>query len=126
MAKISKIKNHNTLMNEAPTVVGMMSTVIEGGGSLDTAVRDIARNGPAISASLFRSVVVKADTRQIEDIKNGLSDMLSKLHTAVINYRRSVDMVAAASASSDPSERKRMLKDASDISLRGLKETGEG
>lgn len=120
-----KIKNPNTLINEGPTVIGMMSTIIERGGSLDTAVRDVARNGPIRSAELFGSVVIQADTRQIPDISSGLSKVLSELPHHAVNFRRSLHMVMAASASSDESERKRMLKDASEISLNGLKEIGE-
>lgn len=122
---IEKIKNPNTLMNEGPTVIGMMSAIIERGGSLDTAVRDVAKNGPARSATLFGNVVAQADTRQISDIGSGLSEMLSKLPHPTTTYRRSLHMVIAASASSDQAERNRMLKDASEISLNGLKEVGE-
>lgn len=120
-----RIKNPNVLINEGPTVIGMMSAVIEGGGSLDTAVRDVAKNGPVRSAALFENVVVQADTRQIMDISGGLSEMISDLPHQAINYRRSMHMIMAASASSDPAERERMLKDASEISINGLKEAGE-
>lgn len=125
MAAKNKMKNINTFMNEGPTVVGMMSAVIEGGGSLDTAVRDVARNGPKRSASLFREIVTKADTRQISDIGHGVKEMLSSLPGEATSYRRSLHMVMAASFSSEQSERKRMLEDASSIALNGLKEVGE-
>ena len=125
MARRNRIKNPNAVMNEAPTVVGMMSAIIERGGSIDSAVRDVAKNGPDRSASMFRTIVVKADTRQIPDISCGLSDLLSTFPAETAAYRRSLHMVMAAAASSDHSERKRMLGDASDISLNGLKEIGE-
>ena len=124
--KISEIKkNPNTLMNEGPTVIGMMSAVIEGGGSLDTAVRDVADNGPVRSSKLFKDVTTAADARLISDIKTGLTSTLASLPSALTPLRRSVHMVIAASESADTSERMRMLKDASEISLNGLKETGE-
>ncbi|MDR3074502.1 MAG: hypothetical protein LBU30_00490 [Candidatus Methanoplasma sp.] len=122
---VREIKNPNALINEGPTVIGMMSTVIEGGGSIDTAVRDIADNGPEISAGLFRDIVVKADTRQILGISDGLSEMLLRIPYEATAYRRALHMAAAASASSDPSEKERMLASASEISLSGLKEIGE-
>ncbi|MCL2145981.1 MAG: hypothetical protein FWH45_02240, partial [Methanomassiliicoccaceae archaeon] len=125
MARKERVKNPNAILNEGPTVVGMMSAVIDGGGSIDTAVRDVASNGPERSASLFRSIVVKADTRQIPDIAHGLSDMLSTLPAEAAAFRRSVHMVMVAAASSDRSERKKVLGDASNISLEGLKEIGE-
>ncbi|MDR0309589.1 MAG: hypothetical protein LBH88_02380 [Candidatus Methanoplasma sp.] len=121
----TKIRNPNAIMNEGPTIVGMMSAIIERGGSIDSAVRDVAKNGPKRSASLFRSIAVRADTRQIPDISHGLSEMLTSLPAEATAYRRSVHMVMVAAASPDQSERKRMLSDASDISLTGLKEIGE-
>ena len=120
-----KIRNPNAILNEGPLVVGMMSTVIEGGGSIDTAVRDVAKNGPERSAALFRSIVVRADTRRIPDISQGLSEMLSSIPAEAAAYRRAVHMVMAAEAATELSERKRMLADASDIALNGLREIGE-
>ncbi|MCL2296582.1 MAG: hypothetical protein FWC29_05855 [Methanomassiliicoccaceae archaeon] len=120
-----KIKNPRTILNEGPTVVGMMSAVVEKGGSIDSAVRDVAKNGPERSAALFRTIVVKADTRQIPDIAHGMSEMLSSIPAEAAAFRRSIHMVMAAAASSEQSERKRMLADASDASLNGLREIGE-
>jgi hypothetical protein len=125
MVRKNRIKNPNAVMNEGPTVIGMMSAVIERGGSIDSAVRDVAKNGPERSASMFRTMIVKADTRQIPDISHGLSDLLSSFPVEAAAYRRALHMVMAAAASSDHSERKRMLGDASDISLSGLREIGE-
>jgi len=120
-----KSRNTSAILNEGPTVVGMMTAIIDRGGSIDTAVRDVAKNGPERSAALFNMIVVKADTRQIPDIPFGMSEMLSSLPTEAAAFRRSIHMVMAAAASSDQSERKRMLGDASDIALNGLKEIGE-
>jgi len=121
----NKAKITSTILNEGPTVVGMMSAIIERGGSIDTAVRDVAINGPERSAALFKQIVTKADTRQIPDIPHGVSEMLSTLPAEAAAFRRSVHMVVAAAASSDIVERKRMLGEASDIALTGLKEIGE-
>jgi hypothetical protein len=125
MAKKNTVKNTNAIMNECPIVIGMMSVTIEKGGSIDTAVRDVAKDGPERSAKMFRSIIVKADTRQIPDISSGLSELLSTLPQAAAAYRRALHMMMAAAASSDHTERKRMLGDASDIALNGLKEIGE-
>lgn len=113
------------LLNEAPTVISMMSAVIENGGSLDVAVRDVVSGGPKHSSDLFKKVVDDADTRASSGIKDGLNGILSSLPVGLASFRRSLHMVIAASESGDRTEKARMLKDASDISLDGLKETGE-
>ncbi|MDD3379198.1 MAG: hypothetical protein PHG86_04350 [Candidatus Methanomethylophilaceae archaeon] len=123
--KSKLIGNLRTLMNEGPTIIGMMSVTIEAGGSLDTAVRDVAKNGPITSSRLFKNVVFDADTRTTSDIKIGLTSVLLLLPAHLTAYRRAVHMVIAASESSDKVEKARMLKDASDVSLLGLKEAGE-
>ncbi|MFA6804495.1 MAG: hypothetical protein WCR17_00705 [Candidatus Methanomethylophilaceae archaeon] len=119
------VKDPKYLLNEGPTVIGMMSVVIDSGGSLDTAVRNVSRDGPRGARPLFKSVVYDADTRQIPDIKAGLTSAISSLPESLSAFRRSLHMVIAASESNDANERARMLKDASDISIAGLKETGE-
>lgn len=126
-AKVRKkaSKDPKPLLNEAPTVVGMMSVTIESGGSLDTAVRDVAANGPKMTAALFTDVVRRADTRCLSDIKSGLSALLASLPDSLSSFRRSIHMLMAASESVNRTEKGRMLKDASDISLAGLKEAGE-
>ena len=125
MAGKKKARNPNAILNEGPTVVGMMSAIVERGGSIDSAVRDVAENGPERSAEMFGSMIIRADTREIPDISHGLSELLSSLPAEAAAFRRSVHMVMAAAASSDRAERKRMLGDASDIALNGLKEIGE-
>jgi hypothetical protein len=70
-------------------------------------------------------VVFAADTREARDIRTGLSGMLMRLPAAAVSYRRSMQMMIAASESGDGNERKRMLKDAADLALAGLKEAGE-
>jgi len=119
------LKNPTSLMNEGPTAIGMMSVVINAGGSLDTAVRDIAKNGPANIRKIFRSVVYDADIRETPDIKTGLISVLSSLPVSSSVLRRSIHLVIAASESSDKNERARILKDASDLAISGLKEAGE-
>ncbi len=116
---------HKYLMNEGPMIIGTMSAVIEGGGSLDTAVRDVAKKGPVHARKMFEGIVFNADTRVIPDIKAGLTDMISTLPQDMSSFRRSMHMVIAASESGDQNERERMLNDASGISLSGLKDAGD-
>jgi hypothetical protein len=119
------VKNPISLMNEGPTAIGMMSVIINAGGSLDTAVRDIAKNGPVNIRKIFRSVVYDADIRETPDIKTGLISALSSLSASSSVLRRSIHLVIAASESNDKNERARILKDASDLAISGLKEAGE-
>lgn len=121
----TKTVNPKYMMDEGPTVIGMMSVIIESGGSLDTAVRDVVKNGPRRTAKFFGAIVCDADTRVTPDIKAGLSAAISSLPETLASFRRSMHMVVAASESKDRIERGRMLKDASDIALAGLKEAGE-
>ena len=45
------------LLNEGPDVIGRMTSVLGRGGSLDTAVRDVAENGPELSRTIFGRLV---------------------------------------------------------------------
>jgi len=113
------------LMNESPTVVGMLRLMIDSGRSLDHAVREIARNGPKNISALFRKVVWDVDTRSSTDIRESLNRMLSSLPDRVSAFRRSMYLIVSASDSKDEHERTRMTKDANDTILNGLKEMGE-
>ena len=45
------------LVDEGPTVVGMITTAVGSGGSLDTAIRVVAEDGPRHSRTLFSHAV---------------------------------------------------------------------
>ncbi|MBO4797620.1 MAG: hypothetical protein J5494_02450, partial [Candidatus Methanomethylophilaceae archaeon] len=113
------------LLNECPTVIGMMTSSLESGGSLDAAVRMIATEGPGISRRLFSGVVRRTDTKSFRNMKDCLADAVRRLPDSSAGYRRAIHMCIAASESSNPEERTRMLKDASDISLEAVKDMGE-
>jgi Flp pilus assembly protein TadB len=113
------------MMNESPTVIGMLRLMIDGGRSLDHAVREIARNGPKNISALFRKAVWDVDTRSSTDIRESLNRMLSSLPERVSAFRRSMYLIVSASDSKDEHERTRMTKDANDTILDGLKEMGE-
>lgn len=117
--------NHRRLLNEGPTVVGMMTASLESGGSLGTAVRTVAEEGPGLSRGLFAEVVRLVDTKGCRDIRDGMASRLSELPEGAEGYRRAIHMCLAASDSADRGERLRMLKDASDIALDAVREMGE-
>lgn len=113
------------LLNEAPDVVGRIATVLENGGSLDTAVRSIAKNGPRISRIMFRIIVENADIRIEPNIRTALSKQISTLPEKNSTYAMAIRMVMSAETAKEPSERSRILKEASEIALNGLKESGK-
>ena len=112
------------MLNEAPTVISMMSTVLSSGGSLDASVRYVAENGPRHSAGLFRDLVTGTDCRESPDLRESLYGLISGFPPELAPYRRSLYMVVSASDATGP-ERTRLLKDATESSLSGLKEAGE-
>ena len=112
------------LMNESPTVVGMMASVILSGGSLDTAVRYVSENGPPIAKNMFRTVVRETDLR-MADIKDGTITAIRNIHDDASPFKRSMHMLISSSETSDATERKRMIGDAENITLTGLREMGD-
>ncbi|KUE73687.1 hypothetical protein AUQ37_08315 [Candidatus Methanomethylophilus sp. 1R26] len=113
------------LLNEAPGVVGIMSTSISGGGSLDSAVRAVAEDGPPISKKIFRRVADLADTRVRPDMRASLISELSRLPDSASPYSMAIHMAVSASEAHAEDERERSLRDASEIALTGLKEAGK-
>jgi hypothetical protein len=118
-------KDFRPILKEGPRAMGMMSVVVESGGSLDSAVRGVAENGPATIRKLFSDIVHNADTRTVPDIRSGLEEMLSSLPKELSGFRRSMHLLMAASELPSGSEKTRILKEATDISLDGLKDAGE-
>ncbi len=113
------------LLNEAPDIIGRITTVLENGGSLDTAVRSISREGPRISRMMFRSIVDDADTRVEPDIRTALSKHISEIPEKNSTYSMAVRMAMSAETAKDPAERTRILKEASEIALNGLRDSGK-
>ncbi|MDC7951198.1 hypothetical protein PAA26_03885 [Methanomassiliicoccaceae archaeon COG_1] len=113
------------ILNETPEVVGTMSIVIGNGGSLDAAIRGIAKEGPPISASIFTRIADRADTRVEADMKASLAQELSRLPEEASSYSMALHMVVSASNAREAEERDRMLRDASNVALTGLREAGK-
>ena len=113
------------LLNEAPTVIGMMSVSVRSNGSIDSAVREVAANGPKNIASLFAVVVCDADCRRTDSIKQGLLDLLSSLPSQLSSFRRAVHMLMTAADTSDNVKRLEMINDAEESVLTGLRQMGE-
>ena len=66
------------IMNEAPSVIGMMSVTLSSGGSFDRAIREIAKSGPENISKIFGRIVLDADCRVVCDIKKEIM-LLKKL-----------------------------------------------
>ena len=112
-------------LNESPSVISMMSAVVSPGGSIDSAVRYVASKGPKNTAKLFRDLVSDTDCRRTTDIRDSLYDTASSLPNQLASFRRALYMVISASENPSQEERARILKEATEISLQGLKQTGE-
>lgn len=113
------------MMNEAPTVIGMMSIILTAGGSFDSAVREVADNGPTNISKMFKKIIMDADCRASPDITAGVNALLASLPKDMSPFRRAMHIVITAFESSDPKERAAMMKDAETISLTGLRQMGE-
>jgi hypothetical protein len=113
------------IMNEAPTAIGIMRSMIGRGRSLDSAVREVAKNGPYNISKMFAKVVWDVDTKMLPDIRDSLNAMLASLPDALTAFRRSMYLIVSASDSGDIHEKMRITKDAGDTMLEGLKEMGE-
>ena len=124
-AKKDKGLRPELYLKESPSVISMMSTVISPGGSIDSAMRYVADKGPKNTAKLFRDIVSDTDSRKVSDIRDCLYNLASSMPKGLASLRRALYIVISASETSDQAERSRMLKEATDISLSGLRETGE-
>ena len=113
------------MMNETPSVIGMMSITLSSGGSFDSAVREIAYNGPKYISSMFRKIVLDADCREISDIKRAVTDLVSTFPKSLSSFKRAMQIAVTAFESGNPNERAAMMKDAESIVLAGLRTMGE-
>ncbi len=117
--------DHRRLLNECPTVVGMLTTSVESGGSLDTAVRTVAEEGPKLSSGIFSEVVRLTDTKGCQGISQGLAAAMGRLPARASGYKHAVLLCIAASESGGSEERLRLLKEASDVALDSVRNMGE-
>jgi hypothetical protein len=113
------------IMNESPAAVGMMRLMIDRGSSLDSAVREVAKNGPRNIAKMFAQIVWDVDARTSSDIRDSLNTMLALLPDKLAAFKRSMYLIISASDAGNSNERTRITKDANDTILAGLKEMGE-
>ncbi len=113
------------LVKEGPTVVGMLTASLESGGSIDTAVRELAEDGPKISARIFTDAVRSADSRSSASVTEALTEAVSELPEQAAGYKHSVLLCIAASESPGGEEGRRLLTEASDIALDSVRSMGE-
>ena len=107
------------LLNEGPDVIGRMTSVLGRGGSLDTAVRDVALNGPELSKTIFGRIVEDADTRVAPDMASALYAIISSLPECNTAYGTALRLSMSAERSKTQKERSEILKEASEIALNG-------
>ena len=121
---VKKACHSPRLLNEGPDVIGRMTSVLGRGGSLDTAVRDVALNGPELSKTIFGRIVEDADTRVAPDMASALYAIISSLPECNTAYGTALRLSMSAERSKTQKERSEILKEASEIALNGLRESG--
>ena len=102
-----------------------MTSVIESGGSLDSAVRLISDEGPPCSAELFSEVVRRADTKADRGVREALVSVLGTLPREANGFRQAMLLCISASESGDRDERRAVLSEASEVSLDAVRLMGE-
>ncbi|MBQ7979042.1 MAG: hypothetical protein IJ248_04760 [Candidatus Methanomethylophilaceae archaeon] len=117
--------DHRRLLNESPAVIGMMTSVLQSGGSIDTAIRSVADSGPRQSRKMFSNAVRIADTKGAPSLTDALAKEISDLPKEASGYGRSVLMILSAAVSSDEETSERMIRDSADIALYSVREMGE-
>ena len=84
------------LLNEGPEVIGTVTAVLENGGSVDSAVREVSERGPPVSSKLFREIVYDADLRVESDMFTAVSRMISSLPEECASYGLALRMAMSA------------------------------
>lgn len=113
------------LVNEGPTVVGLMTSVIGSGGSLDGAVRMVASDGPRESSRIFSEAVRMADTKEAKGVKEALVAMMGDLPPDTSGYRQAILLCISASESGGGSESAAAFSEASEVALDAVRLMGE-
>ena len=117
--------NGRRLLNETPTVVGMITSALQSGGSIDTAIRQISSEGPKLSRDLFLEAVRLTDSKGSTSLVEALSSKMECIPKEASGYGRALLITFSAAESSDDDTRDGMLKDAAEIAIESIKEAGE-
>ncbi len=112
-------------LNESPSVISLMSSVITSGGSLDAAVRKVASDGPKNTSKMFNDIVCKVDSRTEPEIRDCLLGTISEFPESMASFRRALFMTVSASDALTQTEKVRIMGEATDVILGGIKQTGE-
>ena len=112
-------------VNESASVISLMSSVITSGASLDAAVRKVASEGPKNTSKMFRQLVCKVDCKAESDIRESLLALISDFPEGLSSFRRALFMTVSASDALTQNDRLRIMKEATDVVLQGIRQTGE-
>ncbi len=113
------------LVGEGPSVIGMITSVLQSGGSIDTAIREVAEEGPRYSKSLFSDAVGQVDIKEAPNIREGLAKVLKDVPKEAEGYGRAILIALSASESADEETMGHMLRDAADTALESVRTVGE-
>ena len=112
-------------LNESPSVISLMSSVITSGGSLDAAVRKVASDGPKNTSKLFRDLVCRVDSKERCDIRDSLLELISGFPEGISSFKRALLMTVSASDALTRDEKVRIMSEATDMTLKGIRQMGE-
>ncbi len=113
------------LISECPVVIGLITSTLQSGGSIDSAIRAVADKGPSLSKCIFEKAVRSVDTKGSRSLTDSLRDQLSQLPKGAEGFTRSITMSLSASDANDDITRERLLEDSSDIALEAVRLAGE-
>ena len=113
------------LVCEGPAVIGMITSTMESGGSIESAIRYVASDGPVVSRILFDEVVHRCDVRSCTDMIAELVSSLSALPKSAQGFRDSLTTLLTAARSPDSEESNRLFRDSADMALESVRLMGE-
>ncbi|MBE6516941.1 MAG: hypothetical protein E7Z67_01975 [Thermoplasmata archaeon] len=112
-------------LNESPAVISLMSSIVTSGGSLDAAVRKVAADGPKNTSRMFTDLISRVDCRADCDIRDSILELISRFPEGLAPLRRSILMTISATDAKTVPEKVRIMSEATEVILHGIKQTGE-
>ena len=110
---------------DSPAVVGAMSMSMNRSPSLERAMEVGVRSGDGALQASLSSVVWKALTGEVQDLRRGISAWTANLDIRNEGLKRSIHLIIAAEEEPGKEGRDRLLDRANAMVLEGMKETCE-
>lgn len=110
---------------DSPAVIGAMSMSMNRSPSLERALEVGSRSGDGALQSSLSTVVWKALTGEVQDLRRGISAWTANLDLRNESLRRSLHLIMAAEEEPGKEGRDRLLDRANSLVLEGLREASE-